>query len=312
LFVDTVRAIEYVRRDGSVASCSREHAPQELARVLTGRGQHGIISNLTLEMIRVDKRTVLVNDRRIIRDVDAFVRRSHKQILDGTGVLSRGFWLDRQMRSVRVRVGQLSTYSEVPQTPLIRMRRNVSQGWRRAYHDVSRHAPTAIAKAVQVGAAGASMFPPRYATIRDVEQAADTTVEFSIGDPSQWFATWVPEERYPELFNSLYELFSTYRQQTGCFTFLGVWVQGIRSRYLGGGEEKRFAAILLVCGVRPDIFTGEMATTLIERMDDLCIREGALRYMQTRTSTDGRRREMIDPNRLYGTDAREQAAAPTA
>ena len=43
-------------------------------------------------------------------------------------------------------------------------------------------------------------------------------------------------------------------------------------------------------------------------MDALCVREGAFRYMHTRTTTNPEVRRRIDPNRWYA----ERAASATA
>ncbi len=75
LFVDTVQRIEYVNWDGEVVVASRTENPEQFFAVLTGRGQHGVIATITVQIIRVDKYgTVLENHQNHYYDVDAFIQ----------------------------------------------------------------------------------------------------------------------------------------------------------------------------------------------------------------------------------------------
>jgi FAD/FMN-containing dehydrogenase len=302
LFVDTVEAIEYVTLDGDVRVCGRHQDTEQFHRLLTGCGRHGIISSLTLDAIRLDKTRVLVrNDRRILRDLDEFVEHARQEMRDsGRAQLQRGYWIDVELATGPARFGQWSSYVTAEGTPAQYRQRRLTQSARRVLGQTIPRAPEPLGKAARMACASAVVLAPKYQTIQDAERAADLVFDYTVGDPVRWFAAWSPIGNYTTVFRRLYDLFRRYREQTGCFSLVVVLTQSFRSPYLAAktGHEV-YGGIMMICGVRPAKLTGETLASLVREMDDICIEEGALRYLHSPTSKDPERLRLLDPNQQH-------------
>jgi hypothetical protein len=55
MFVDVIQRLEYVDWDGEVHSVGRADGAEELDRLLTGLGRHGVITKVTVSVIEIDK-----------------------------------------------------------------------------------------------------------------------------------------------------------------------------------------------------------------------------------------------------------------
>lgn len=115
MFVDTVVELEYVDWDGKVHRCSRQHSRPELLRLLAGTGRHGVITELTITVIKADKyHTVYANQRRITASLDEFVSYSGRMIGDpGDAVAERGVWADLEvpgLSGASVRLAEVMLY----------------------------------------------------------------------------------------------------------------------------------------------------------------------------------------------------------
>jgi hypothetical protein len=305
LFADNVRRLQYVTGDGEVRTCGRDDRPDELYRVLAGLGRHGIIATLTLDVIRIDKhRYVLRNDRALFTDVNAFVRESQRRIADpGEARMERGVWFDYPALGRTLRMGQFSSYYETAQGALKSLRNTLAYRYLHGLGWWAGRLPAALDRALKLLGIAGVMVSPRYASTKNVETFTDRVLDSSVGDPTRMFIALAPAARFSTLFHRIYGLFLEYRKRTGCFTFITIYVKAIRSPYLAGGGDGRYSELMVYCGLDPDRMTAGVTESLVSRLDDLCIEEGALRYMHSKTVADPERRRRIDPNAPHANPA---------
>jgi hypothetical protein len=302
LFVDTVQRFEYVNWEGEVIPCSREENPQQFYRVLGGMGKHGVIATVTVRIIKVDKYgVVLRNNQRHYRNVKAFIKASGVRLRNpGDAHYERGVWVDVPLKGGRrLKLGQFSAYSPTEQTSYKSTRDKVAYN---ALHTLGflggrlpRKLDTTLKTVGQLGV----LFSPKYASSKNVEFFADKILDSTVGEPSRMFIILAPLDAYDELFRKGYELMLDYRERTGCFSFVSVYVKSIRSEYLAHGTDRNaFSEMMFFNGVT-DKMTPEVLDEVATALDDLAIEHGAFRYMHTKTSQDPERRRKIDPNQQY-------------
>ncbi len=315
LFVDTVQRLEYVTWDGEVVTCSRTDDAGDFHRVLTGLGRYGVITTITVRIMRVDKHgTVLRNRQRHYRDVEAFIEASAAQLRDpGSAQFQRGVWVDVPAGG-GLGLGQFSAYHAVPESPVARARESVAYNALHGLGYVSGRLPARLDRALKyVGLAGV-MFSPAYASIKNIETFTDKVLDATVGDPSRMWIVLVPLSAYEPVFRGGYELMRDVRRDHGCFTTITAYVKNIRSPYLAQGrDDDAFCELTYVTGMSPEGMADDTVEELATRLDDLTIAHGAFRYMHTRTSRDPVRREQVDPNSHYARRAQptqETAHAP--
>ncbi len=312
LFVDNVRSLEYVDWDGNVINCSRTERPDHFYRVLAGTGQHGIMSNLTLDLIRIDKYgTVLENDQHRFRDVEKFIEHSKKFIEDpGESLYERGVWIDFKLPKRRLTIGQFSAYNETEQSRMHKMRNRATYGYLHRIGYMAGRLPPGVDRTLKyVGTTGV-IFSPKFATIKNIEFFTDKILDSTVGDPTRMFIVLAPLARYEDLFRDSFNLMCEWRDRTGCFTFVSVYVKCITSEYLAqGSDQKRFCELMFYMGINNDKMTPEILDEMTSEFDDLTIKHGGFRYMHSRTVKDGRLAK-IDPNAYYATAQRVNGQVP--
>jgi len=317
MFIDNVRSLEYVNAGGEVIRCNRDERPDEFYRVLCGCGQHGVVATLTLGLVRVDKfGHILRNERKLFKDVRRFIDESERRIQDpGDAFMERGVWLDYLVMNRSIGAGQFSSYYETPQSRWKSLRNRASYRYLHGLGEMAGRLPTGLDVAVKYLGMVGVMFSPSYASIKNVEGFTDRILDSSVGDPTRMFIVLAPVEEYAGLFSRLYELFRAVRAESGCFTFISIYVKAIRSAYLSFRNEGRFSELMFYCGVRPEKLTGAVLEELVSKIDDACIEVGALRYMHSKTVSDAERRRQIDPNAVRAAASRTpdvESAAKTA
>ncbi len=306
MFVDNVHDLEYVTWDGDVRRCGRAERRDEFLRLLAGTGQYGVITEMTLEVVQVDKYgEVLANNRSLYRNFDHFLEESARFLSDPGDVrLSRGFWLD--LGGGKLKVGQLSLYGQAEQSIANTARNKVSYRYLHSLGYVAGRLPRRVDAVVKLLGVAGMVYIPTRASIKNVETFSDKVLDASVGDPTRWFIALVPSEVYPVLFPKLYALFTEYRKRYRCFTFLSFYIKAIRSDYLtNGGPHRYYTELILLPGAKPEKLTPELLESLVSRIDDLCIEHGAYRYMHTKTVKDPERRRKIDPNTQYAAVQRD-------
>ncbi len=302
LFVDTVQRFEYVNWDGEVITCSRDQNSDQFYRVLGGMGKHGVIATVTVRIIKVDKYgIVLRNNQRHFRNVKAFIKASGARLRDpGDAHYERGVWVDVPLKGGRrLKLGQFSAYHPTEQTPYKSSRDKVAYNALHTLGFLGGRLPKKLDRTLKtVGQLGV-LFSPKYACSKNVEFFADKILDSTVGEPSRMFIILAPLDHYDELFRKGYELMLDYRESTGCFTFVSVYVKSIRSAYLANGSDKdAFSELMFFNGVT-DKLTPEVLDEVATKLDDLAIAHGAFRYMHTKTSQDPERLSKIDPNHQY-------------
>jgi hypothetical protein len=298
MFVDTVQSLEYVTWDGDVVTCDRVRNAEQFYAVLAGQGRHGVITTLTVRIIRVDKYgTVLRNDQHHHLDLEKFLAGAVATIREpGDALMERGVWVDFG----RFGVGQFSAYRPTAQTRYARLRDRISYTWLHGIGAIAGRLPHALDVALKYVGMGGVLVSPRYASMKNVEFFADKILDSTVGDPLRMFVVLAPQEGFEDLFRAVYALMREFRDEYRCFTFLSAYVKGITSEYLAhGGRDQGFCELLFYNGIAADRLTPELLEDLVTRLDDLCIAHGAYRYMHSRTSKDPARRAEVDPNTHY-------------
>lgn len=303
MFVDTVRRLEYVTWVGEVVTCGPDERPERFHAILAGLGRHGVITTLTVRIIRADKyRTVLRNHQRHYRSADAFMTASARAIRDpGAAVMERGVWVDFPVPGGRsLGAGQFSAYHETRQSRWARLRDTTAYTFWHALGAVAGRLPRAVDRALKYVGLTSVLFSPGYATMKNVESFSDKILDATVGDPTRMLIVLAPADRYEILFRDGYALMRDFRRRHGCFTAISVYVKAIRSPYLArGGPDDRFCEMTFFLGIARAGLPPDLLEDLVTRLDDLCVAHHAFRYMHTRTSRDPARRSKVDPNEHY-------------
>jgi hypothetical protein len=296
MFVDTVTELEYVDWDGDVHRCGR--GDDVFPRVLAGLGRHGVITELTVELQRVQKQqTVLRNDRRVTSHVAEFVDRAAEVVrAPGEAWYASGMWVDLGSAGF----GQVSVYRETSQRADKTLRSNAVARYQRLLGAATTALPPAAGAVVKYLGVASLLFPPAYTTAARVERSTDDLVDASVGDPTRMLIVFAPAERFEPVVHELLDVCADVRRDTGAIGAVVLYVKPIRSAYLSGGQEGvRHAELILYLGVDPARMTPEVLAKLVDRVDDVAIAHGAFRYLHTRSSAEPERRRLLDPNARY-------------
>src|SRR3954452_5417812 len=235
MFIDNVLALEFVDWDGDIRRCSPTENAEDFYSLLAGLGRHGVITEVTLRLIRIDKyRTIWVNDQSHFRTMDDFIAGT-KPIIEEPGdvMMERGVWVDFKFPGGKhLGLGQFSAYKETSQTPVHKARNTGSYGVLHGIGRVAGNLPEKMDVALKyIGMTGV-MLSPKYASIKNIEFFTDKLLDSTVGDPTRMLIVLGPLDRYENLFRSLWGLLESYREEHKCFTFLSVYVKSIRSDYL--------------------------------------------------------------------------------
>ncbi|HTV22468.1 MAG TPA: hypothetical protein VMG12_27455, partial [Polyangiaceae bacterium] len=302
MFLDNVIELEYVTMEGEVRRLSATRERDEFYAVLGSTGQYGVITELVLRVIRVDKYgTILENHRTIDTKVEDYVKRAGEFIRNpGDVVMERGVWLNLMVAGREVNVGQFSAYSSTRQTPVAKLSDRVAYGYLHGLGNIAGRLPKTIDEAVKYMGMAGIILSPRFATMKNVERFTDKVLDSSVGDPTRMFIILGPADKFEKLFHELYSICRRYRSETGCFTFISIYVKAIHSQYLSQGRSTQpFCELMLYAGINPKAMTREVLDQVVSEIDDLTIAQGAFRYMHSRTVKDPERRRKIDPNTYY-------------
>ncbi|HEX5474613.1 MAG TPA: FAD-dependent oxidoreductase [Vicinamibacterales bacterium] len=311
MFIDTVERLQYVDWDGNLGWCSRTEHPEQFHRLLAGLGRYGVITALTVRMIRIDKyTTILRNDQTHYRSLDGFLKGSSKYIHDpGEALYERGVFAEfRKGNGSTASVGQFSAYVPTSQSTYARGRNSLAYGYLHGIGYVAGRLPRRLDRILKyIGIAGV-LWSPSYASIKNVEFFTDKILDSTVGDPTRMFIVLAPLAEYEVLFRESFELMREFRDKYHCMTFVSVYVKSIKSPYLAQGRpDQRFCELMYYCGIRPEGMTNEVLERLAEGFDDITIRHGGFRYMHSRTSRDPERWDKVNPNTFYS-----RAAVPGA
>jgi hypothetical protein len=303
LFVDNVLAIEYVDWAGNIRHCGWENQPDELKRVLTGTGRHGVITELTCQLYSVDKfRTIIHNQSQRFSDVDAFMQISEERVTNPDRYLfHRGMWTDTTVRRKNRLIGQFCSYSATAQNPYTRLRKKLAYGYLHFLGKYAGRLPKKLDEFVRLlGILGVVVFPPRYGSIKDVESLTDTVIDYSVGEPSRMLTVLAPVAKYRVLFEKIYALCRKSRAQHHAITGISIYVKPIKSDYLKADTASaHYVELTFLFFIDSKKMTTTILDELVSQIDNLCIEHGALRYMPTKTSKDEATRKQIDPNFRY-------------
>jgi FAD/FMN-containing dehydrogenase len=362
MFVDTVVGCEYVDWEGKVHRSGRGFGSgsagsfgesfggsfaggsadsgdtDDLLRLLAGTGRHGIITELTVRMIRVDKlRTMYANRRHLTTDLNDFVRYSNAMIRDpGDAVMERGVWADFAVpglpatTGLTLRLGQFSSYHTTGQQWYKSRWNDLAHGVRYLAGGLAGRLPAPVDDLAKYVGMACVMLNPTYAGMKNIERFTDQILDATVREPTRMFAVLAPVDRYESLFYQLYELCVAERRRTGAVTFISVYVRSVRSPYLAGtagtnttanttamadrdtDADDRYCELTLHIGVRPDRLTTVVLERLVGRIDQLVAANGAFRHLHSLTSSDPAFREKVDPNTRYAGGEQDAATSPGA
>jgi hypothetical protein len=305
LFVDNVLELEYVDWNGSIHRCRRAHEPKALHQVLTGTGRYGVITALTCQIYKVTKNTTIIeNQARRVHNVDAFlalVEKRFTKVPSDEYLFHRAMWIDFSIANSQILIGQVCSYVPTAQSASKTLRKKLVYGFLYFLGYWAGRLPPLLEKVVRyLGIIGVVILPPRYGSIKDAEVLPNRVFDFSVGDASRMFTAFVPLEEYQEVFKALYDICLQSRARDNAIGNISMYVKAIDSEYLQAGKNSGlFVEISLVLFLKTENMTPTVLDALVSQIDELCIREGALRYMPTKTSKDEAIVKRIDPNYRY-------------
>jgi hypothetical protein len=310
MFIDNVLALQFVDWDGEIKRCSPDENPDDFYSLLAGLGRHGVIVEVKLRLIRIDKyRTIWENHQTHYRSMDDFIAGT-KPIIEEPGdvMMERGVWVDFKLGGGKhLGLGQFSEYRETSQTAIHKARNTSSYGVLHGIGRVAGNLPEKLDVALKYVGMGGVMLSPKYASIKNIEFFTDKVLDSTVGDPTRMLIVLGPLDKYEELFRRCWALLDGYRESHGCFTFLSVYVKSIRSDYLARDGYDRFCELMFYTGVHPDKMTTELLDEIVEQFDDIVIDCNGYKYMHTRTTKDPEKRAKVDPNARHA--ERRRAAA---
>ncbi|HSV39047.1 MAG TPA: FAD-binding oxidoreductase [Nocardioidaceae bacterium] len=304
LFVDNVVSLELVDWDGNAVVCSRTERSDLFHAVLLGLGRLGVITTITLRVIRIKKfDTLWANEQTHYRKFEDFLAATEPLMLapPQDAQMMRALFADLLLHNgKRFGIGQLSQYRETDENPYTRTMNTVAYG---ALHRIGWAAgrlPKDVDKAMKGAGFASILFSPKYGTIKNVETFSDRVLDATVGEPTRYLVALPSAERYAEFSRRAFDLLLDYRDRFKCMTFIALYVKGIKSAYLGHGDaDALFCECLFDIGINPKGMTDEVLDAMVEELDDLCVELGVARYMHSRTTRDPEKRRLIDPNTYY-------------
>ena len=300
MFIDNVLALEFVDWDGNIKRCSREENSEDFYSLLAGLGRHGVITEVTLRLIEIDKyRTIWENHQTHYRSMDDFIAGT-KPIIEEPGdvMMERGVWVEFKFPGgKKLGIGQFSEYSETSQTAVHKARNTGSYGVLHGIGRVAGNLPEKLDLALKYVGMGGVMLSPKYASIKNIEFFTDKMLDSTVGDPTRMLIVLGPLDRYEELF----------RRAVGrCSTATATATAASRScrstsrasapTTSPATARTASASSCSTSGVQPDNMTTELLDEIVEQFDDIVIENNAYKYMHTRTTKNPEKRAKVDPN----------------
>ncbi len=322
LFVDTVQRLEYVDWDGEVHVVDRDNGTDQLNRLFTSLGRHGVITKVTVDIIRVEKFTTYweTDDVRF-DDREEFIRTSAGILADPPedARFIRGLWADVPRGSGKSRqMGAFSVFRDADPAVARRAIEKVAYGGLHRLGWMAGKLPDKIDEVVKTAGMVGVIYGPKYATVKNAELFTEKILDATVGDPQRFLVAIAPMRSYEDLVHRMWQILGDYRETHRCFTFITLYVKSIRSAYLSQGdpENERWVEVLFYVGVDPDIMTDTLLDRIAGAIDQACVETGSYRYMHTRTGRDPELLASIDPNAPYNDgrsihplDRRSQGAA---
>jgi hypothetical protein len=305
MFVDIVQRLEYVDWEGGVHVVDRADGVDEFNRLLMGLGRHGVITQVTVTIIAIDKyETYWRNDDTRYKELDEFISGSRDLCAEppGDARFLRGLWVDFPMSSGRsVKMGTFSVYRDADPSLARRGLESVAYGGLHRLGWLAGRLPEKVDKAVKLAGMAGVVMAPKYATVKNAEFFTEKILDATVGDPQRFLVVISPIGIYEEQFRRLWEMLVDYRTRFRCFTFLTLYVKSIKSPYLAQGDpdNERWVEFLFYVGIDPEVMTDALLDRIADDLDQNCIDTGSYRYMHTRTGRDPERLAKIDPNAPY-------------
>ncbi len=298
MFIDNVLELVLVDWDGNVKTCSASENADDFYSVLGGLGRHGVVTQVTLRVIEIDKyRTIWRNHQKFYTEMEAFIAGTKPIIEDpGDAMMERGVWSEFVVKERKVGFGQFSAYHETGQSLLAKSRNTAVYGVLHGIGLAAGNLPDKVDKIVKYVSIGGVMKSPAYASIKNIEFFTDKLLDSTVGDPTRMLIALGPLDVYEDLFREHWALMARYRDDHGCFTFLSVYVKSIRSEYLARDGQDRFCELMFYVGVNPEKLTEDLLDQLVDEFDDIVIKFNGYKYMHTRSTKDPERLARIDPN----------------
>jgi hypothetical protein len=305
LFVDVVRRVEYVDWDGRIHTVDRGDGAERFHRLATGLGRHGVVTKLTLDVVRIEKYTTYWhNDATRYRDLDGFIAASRELAANppDDARFLRGLWVDFPKGSGgSLELGTFSVYRDADPSTAQRAIESMAHGGLHRLGWMGGRLPTKLDEVVKKAGMAGVVFAPPYATVKNAEFFTEKILDATVGDPQRFLVVISPIGIYEQQFRTLWRLLVDFRERYGCFTFLTLYVKSICSPYLAQGDpaNERWVEFLFYVGIDPDLMTPSLLDQIADELDQNCIDTGSYRYMHTRTGRDPGRLAAIDPNAPY-------------
>jgi hypothetical protein len=322
LFADNVLAAQYATPEGELRRCALDGPPaerRELLRLLLGTGRHGLLTELTLRTVPVDKYgTLLRLHRHFTTSLDDFLPRVGALLRapDPAMRYERVLWVDHRSGPVTVQAGEICAYHASSRNPVKSAVEAVGYGYLKGIGRIIGLCPAPIDDTLRLlGTAGMFTSPP-WASIKNVERFTDIVLDYGVGDPPRWLVSFVPADRFEEFFEQARALLVAERARSGALGDLAMFAKGIDSRYLAGDADtppprggtppaasRRYAEVICFFGCPRGRMTAPILAGLVDAFDELTLRCSGYRYLHTLTTAEPDRRARLDANTRYSAQA---------
>lgn len=301
MFVDCIDAIEIVDWGGNRKTFSRRSDPAGLNRVLGGTGRHGVIVQLTLDMIPGDKWTTITrNERQLMRSLDWFLSVSRQYMMQPEQpLMQRALWLEHPTPLRLLRIGQCTAYQPTQPSAWKTWRERATFAVLHFFGDIAGRLPRPLGRMANMVGSVSFIFSPRYASLKNIETFTEEVFDVSVGDPVRWLAVITPLDAYEVMFRELHAISTRYRDELKCFSTIAIYVVGVRSGWLAMGSDTAYCDLLLHLVVTPRGLAGHELERLVGEVDEVCMRHGGFRYQHSLTSTAPDIRRRVDANERY-------------
>ncbi|WP_051939866.1 FAD-binding oxidoreductase [Phaeacidiphilus oryzae] len=328
LFADNVVAAQYATPEGELRRCALDGPPEErreLLRLLLGTGRHGLLTELTLRTIPIDKyRTLLRLHRHLTTSLDEFLPRVGALLRapDPAMRYERVIWLDVRYGPFAAQLGEICAYHASSRNGVKSAVEKAGYGYLKGIGFLAGRWPSPIDETLRLLGTAGVFTSPLWATVKDVERFTDLVMDYGVGDPPRWLVSFVPADRFEEFFEQARGLLAAERARSGAVGDIAMFAKGIDSRYLAGDADtapppggtppaasRRYAEVICFFGCPPDRMTAPILAGLVDSFDELTLRCGGYRYLHTLTTTDPERRARLDANTRYAAEAARREKA---
>jgi hypothetical protein len=317
LFIDTIRWIQYVDREGKALAVTA--GTDEFNHLLARTGQEGVIVKLKCVVVKVEKSRELLKlepGGRYDKPKD-YAEAMQYLVLNPPGPSTRyqrGLWarMPDPAKPPFLQIGIIAQYKPARNPVPIKYWQQRNELFEKLYtvgrlagnlpDDIAGLEPALKALGIRM-----LLQPIEYATYEDVETMADSVIDASVGSPTHMVSTFVPAEKFTEVFEKVRPACEAAFPLVAAFA---IYSRAIVSKYLANGSSGAYVDLSLYLILLPDPKTWEAGCAavgkIVNMIDNLCKKHNSsnpdrpyLRYMCTQTGFPAAADDDRNPNNRY-------------